>query len=190
MISSARCSTCDSAMDKTSPSLSFDTLRSGQVGISPVWGSFLAEAASHCLQSNDHVHPVCLFITGDVCTPGKLAWRGLTAEENRSWADPDEAAEYGAYGVAILVALPLTGTLRVERSAKWGGFDYWLSKDDGERSIFQRAARMEVSGIFKGTKPRLQLDSIESWPRQSSLTIRACPLMQSSWNLVAQRLGL
>ena len=142
-------------MDKTSPSLSFDTLRSGQVGISPVWGSFLAEAAFHCLQSNDHVHPVCLFITGDVCTPGTLAWRGLTAEENRSWADPDEAAEYGAYGVAILVALPLTGTLRVERSAKWGGFDYWLSKDDGERSIFQRAARMEVSGIFKGDKTKI-----------------------------------
>ena len=177
-------------MDKTSPSLSFDTLRSGQVGISPVWGSFLAEAASHCLQSNDHVHPVCLFITGDVCTPGTLAWRGLTAEENRSWADPDEAAEYGAYGVAILVALPLTGTLRVERSAKWAALIIGLAKTMVSVLFFSAPLVWKCLEFSRGTKPRLQLDSIESWPRQSSLTIRACPLMQSSWNLVAQRLGL
>ena len=142
-------------MHETVLSLSFDALKAGSLGISAVYGSFLAEAASHCLQSNDHLNPVIINVTGDICTPGSLKWCELIERDRGSWADSDEAAEYGGYGVAILIALPLTCKDRVERSAKGTGIDYWIGEGEGQRGIFQRAARLEASGIFKGNKTRI-----------------------------------
>jgi hypothetical protein len=69
-----------------------------------------------------------------------------------------EASEYGAYGVAITLALELTETAQVERSAKGTGIDYWLGDGRDERGIFQRTARLEVSGILRETRRRLRLD--------------------------------
>jgi hypothetical protein len=66
-----------------------------------------------------------------------------------------EATEYGAYGIAIIVALPLTETPRVERSAKGTDVDYWVGDGKDQRGIFQRTARLEVSGILKGDKTKI-----------------------------------
>ncbi|MDP3470218.1 MAG: hypothetical protein Q8S11_17890 [Daejeonella sp.] len=47
-----------------------------------------------------------------------------------------------------LLALKLTDYTIIEKSARKNGFDYWLGdKDD---ILFQRKARLEVSGIFNG----------------------------------------
>jgi hypothetical protein len=43
----------------------------------------------------------------------------------------------------------------VERSAKGTGIDYWVGDGRDERGIFQRAARLEVSGILKGDKAKI-----------------------------------
>lgn len=147
--------TCDCVMKETGLPFSFGALRNGQLGISAVFGAFLAEAASHCLHLNDHVNPVVLFVTGDVCIPRSLKWCDVNEQSEGTWADLQEATEYGAYGIAIIVALALIETPRVERSAKGTGVDYWLGDGKDQRGIFQRAARLEVSGILKGDESKI-----------------------------------
>jgi hypothetical protein len=61
--------------------------------------------------------------------------------------DQHMATELGAYGVAFLVLGAGTTFTVIERSARGTGFDYWLGSDD---SLFQRKARLEVSGILVG----------------------------------------
>jgi hypothetical protein len=147
--------TCDCVMQETGLTLSFDELKNGHLGISVVYGSFLAEAASHCLNFNDHLNPVVVQVTGDVCMPRNLKWCDAREWNERTWADLQEATEYGAYGVAIIVALTLTQLPRVERSAKGTGVDYWVGDGGDRRGIFQRSARLEVSGILKGDKTKI-----------------------------------
>jgi hypothetical protein len=135
--------------------LNFAALMKGQLGISSVYGSFLAEAASHCLLRNNHVNPVLLDITGDTCALSSLKWCATSELGEETWADVQEATEYGAYGVAIVVALTLTETPKVERSVKGTGVDYWLGDGKDERGIFQHTARLEVSGILDGGKTKI-----------------------------------
>lgn len=141
--------------EKSLLTLDFAALRNGRLGITAAYGSFLAEAASHCFQRNNHVNPVMLDITGDTRAPSSLKWCHVSDLFEETWADLQEATEYGAYGVAIVVALPLTDTPKVERSAKGTGIDYWLGNGKDDRGIFQRTARLEVSGILDGGKIRI-----------------------------------
>jgi hypothetical protein len=60
----------------------------------------------------------------------------------------DEATEYGAMGLAMLLLIKLTKYTIVERSMKGPGFDYWLGDKDDK--MFQKKARLEISGIFHG----------------------------------------
>ena len=57
------------------------------------------------------------------------------------------ATEHGAYGVAFLIIGVASNFAAIERSARGTGFDYWLGDDDG---LFQRKARLEVSGMLTG----------------------------------------
>jgi hypothetical protein len=66
-----------------------------------------------------------------------------------------EATEYGACGVGILVALNLTNSLQVERSVKSTGIDYWVGTRNERRGIFQRSARLEISGILEGDASKI-----------------------------------
>ena len=67
-----------------------------------------------------------------------------------------EPAEYGACAIGILIAVQLTGLSRVERSVKGTGIDFWLVDNSDERGIFQHPARLEASGIFRGTEPMIK----------------------------------
>ena len=75
--------------------------------------------------------------------------------QSGTYADLQEATEYGACGIALLVAVRLTGMSRVEQSAKGTGVDYWLGPDVSGQGIFQRAARLEVSGILDGDSSKI-----------------------------------
>src|SRR6267154_3048072 len=83
-------------MTESSLTLNFESLSNGQLGISSVYGSFLAEAASHCLRRNNHFNPVLLDITGDTCTVSNLTWREARELSEETWGDLQEATEYGA----------------------------------------------------------------------------------------------
>jgi hypothetical protein len=134
--------------------LDFDALRDGKLGISAIYGSFLAEAASRCLRFHQHQNPAFISITGDRNAAGMLAWCDLVEQEEATWADLHEATEYGAFGVGIVVALRLAEKARVERSVRGTGIDYWIGHgaDDGS---FQRAARLEISGILNGDEAKI-----------------------------------
>jgi len=86
-----------------------------------------------------------------------LNWSDAIQDDESTWADSQEATEYGGYGVAIVVALPLTGTDRVERSAKGTGIDYWMGGVTEGRGIFQHTARLEVSAILRGDDSKIRI---------------------------------
>src|SRR5437762_5482204 len=107
-------------MNDVAHTFTFEALRKGELGISPAYGSFLAEAASYCLGLKSHPNPVLLRVTGDLPSTGKLSWCASAANLETTYADLEEATEYGAYGVAFAVAVELTEFSYVERSAKIG----------------------------------------------------------------------
>ena len=57
--------------------------------------------------------------------------------------------EFGAVAVAILLVKREVGYSVIERSRKGTGFDYWIGEES--ELPFARKARLEVSGIRKGT---------------------------------------
>lgn len=75
-----------------------------------------------------------------------LDWRRPDDEAVSCWADEEFTTEQGAYGVALVLVEEVTSWTVVERSRKGTGFDYWL----GGEPLFQKAARLEVSGIRRG----------------------------------------
>ena len=82
-----------------------------------------------------------------------LSWsEGVTEPKRRFWNDLEEATQQGAYAVAILLLHALTGYTVIERSRKGTGFDWWLGTAD---NLFQGKARLEVSGILRGTTRRI-----------------------------------
>jgi len=131
----------------------FAPLKNGSLNIPKAYATFLAEAAAHCLALKQHSNPVQLSLTGDLRTAAMLDWGGVI--EGATYADLQEATEYGAYGIALVVALALTGITNVERSAKTTGVDYWLGGERSDDGIFQRAARLEISGILDGDDSKI-----------------------------------
>ena len=85
--------------------LDLNELRSGNIpAVTPAIGNLLAEAATVCLQSQGHVQNVRLIISG--ITSSELPMK-LIQTDNRSieaWSDLQEATEFGAVGIAILLA--------------------------------------------------------------------------------------
>jgi hypothetical protein len=141
---------------KTPEAFSFDWLRKGKLGLTKAYGCFLVEAASFCLHLNQHPNPVFVIITGtDTSTSVSLEWDEITDRHKYSFADEQEAAEYGAYGVAAIIVLKLTGIPHIARSAKGTGVDFWLGLGTDDRGIFQSTARLEVSGILRGSDGRI-----------------------------------
>ena len=112
----------------------------------------LAQAAVICLDHQTHTSAVRLVVDGAFTAPFTLSWsEEVTEAKRRFWNDLEEATQQGAYAVAILLIRALTGYTVIERSRKGTGFDWWLGSED---NLFQGKARLEVSGILRGTKRR------------------------------------
>lgn len=138
------------AMADRNQTFSFDSLRKGELGISTVYGASLAEAACYCLKLKKHVNPVSLHLSGDLPALATLQWDLTTENLDSTYADLPNSTEHGACGIALAVTVKVTGLHRVECSARGTGVDYWLSEGVGTPGPFQRAARLEVSGILEG----------------------------------------
>jgi hypothetical protein len=126
-------------------------------GWSVIFGATCAEAAAICLDDQGHQSPINLRIAGLNHGAITIGWPPLEATAKRFNADVEVATEYGAYGIAALVMPYLTGLTVIERSIKGSGlgFDFWLGAVD-DHQLFQRKARLEVSGIRRGTESQLQ----------------------------------
>jgi hypothetical protein len=139
------------------PEIILGDLSLGMPGITPTFGATLAEAATVCLEAQSHSSGVRMEVDGDYGTGCAVRWGpvGDPAQAKRCWADPEVATEHGAYGVASLLVSVLTDLTVVERSRKGTGFDYWLGKKEETEPLFQNKARLEVSGIAKGSLPEI-----------------------------------
>ena len=134
---------------------SFDALCGGKLGLTPAAGSFLSESAEFCLSKNNHTDPVTLNITGDTETSGVLEWSRPADHKtaDRTYGNRNEASEDGAYAVAIVVLTQLENFPAVAKSPIGTGMDYWITGND-DAEIF--LARLEVSGIFKGSSSQIR----------------------------------
>ena len=123
-------------------------------------GQYIAAAASVCLEEKEHQQGCEFHVTGrgfDFRDTGlqaksyRLVWPPAQDATRRSHKTGQNAIEHGACGMAVLLAYHLTEYQVVEQSRRRGGpeggFDYWLSET--EEISFD--ARLEVSGILKGT---------------------------------------
>ena len=101
------------------------------------------------MESRGHVQGVRLSVRGLRNSNYFLDRPPISDQSRRAWNDPDEATENGAAGVAALLAIWETGYTIIERSSKGTGVDYRLG-DGSDMSVFERKARLEVSGIRDG----------------------------------------
>lgn len=113
-------------------------------GLTRTRGAAFAEAAAVCLEECRHASGVDMQVLGDLTGRYKVHWAALDENARRAWEDESEAAEHGAYGIAILLITDQTGFSVVRRSVKGTGFDYWLGND--RDPDFQNKGRLEVSG--------------------------------------------
>lgn len=136
---------------RSPPLLRLDSLGTGKglPALTVGAGRFLAEAAAVCLEDRGHASPAELEGRGIAAPLYRVEWPEVTEQMGRSFNDLQEATEYGACAVAILLVREITGLSVVERSRKGTGFDYWLGKAGSPP--FQKKARLEVSGILDGT---------------------------------------
>jgi hypothetical protein len=116
------------------------------------------EACVVCLHESKHQPGVILTVNYQHAETQEYkfqinGWGKVTKKLLASWADMEETVEYAASGFACLLIEELTDFTLLERSRKGTGFDYWLKyKDD---PLFQSKARMEISGILKGSLSNL-----------------------------------
>lgn len=116
-------------------------------GLTASHGGSLGEAAAVCLESQHHLPGVTLQLERRPETSAEVHWRSVPPSAHRCHTG-DRATEDGACGVAILLALELTGQVVLFRSEKREGCDYWLGPADYPRqSGLKGTSRLEVSGI-------------------------------------------
>ena len=127
-------------------------------GWSLTFGATCADAAAVCLDDQEHSKQVSLQIDGQRAYQVQLHWNAIDETIRRFNADQEVATEYGAYGIAALVMPHLTNLTIIERSVKGKrfGFDFWLGSVDDVGTLFQRKARLEVSGIRKGSNAMIR----------------------------------
>ena len=119
-------------------------------GMSPEVGGSLAQAGGVCLDSQRHFPGVVLPVTGLSRANYSLIWAPIDDQARNSWNDDQEATEYGASAIAVLLVHSQLGYTIASRARKGTGFDYWLGRD-AFAIPFKDEARLEVSGIRSGT---------------------------------------
>lgn len=127
--------------------LNLDKLKNGVPGVTEAFGAFLVEAAMFCLEENGHQGKAILKITGEFEEHFKLVWSDkLTEEVKSSWVDKNEATEYAATAMAMLI-IPVVTEFNYFRRTR-GGTDYIMSKAKNEKD----KSYLEISGIWKQSK--------------------------------------
>jgi hypothetical protein len=85
----------------------------------------------------------------------KLFWQDEVNDQvKRAWNESQEATEYGATAIALMILQQLTEYTVIERSFTGTGFDYWLGTGEYDENLLpfvQRKARLEISGIWKAS---------------------------------------
>lgn len=122
--------------------------------LTPTKCADLSEAAAVCLDYHQHKQEVMLTIEGDLSRQFKLVWKAVSQQMRDSRNDLEYAVEDGAYCLAMMIVEKLTNLTAVKQSKKRSGFDYWIGDVHATNGV-QKKARLEVSGILRGTKGQI-----------------------------------
>lgn len=124
-------------------------VKEGLPGISSVAAQQLYETFEVCMHSAGHPEDLPLAVEGDIHDDIVLHWHDDYNEQKaRTYADMQYTTEHGAICLSVMLTTTLTPYTIIERSRKGTGFDYWLG--DKDSFLFQKKARLEVSGILRG----------------------------------------
>ncbi len=135
--------------------LNLDELAKGDTAaIPPFLGAFLAEAGVVCMESQGHNSGVDLEIDSRSNNTYVISWSKVDESNLRFWNDSKVTTEFGAIGIAVMLAKHETSYSVIESSRQGTGFDYWLG--DPSDVTIQRKARLEVSGIRRGSQTTLR----------------------------------
>ena len=118
------------------------------VGVGNGIGNALAQAGAICLESQKHQPGAALAVRGIADRSYQLNWTPLTGGQSALW-QYNRATEMGAEAIAILLVKNETPYRVVEASVRGTGVDFWLGDDTDD--VFQRKARLEISGIRRGS---------------------------------------
>ncbi len=122
--------------------------------LTPVRCANFSEAAAVCLENSGHKPGVEIEVEGEAKNSFILQWKELEKNTFLSWQNLEEAVEYGACAFAIFTIFNNTPYEIIEQSVKGGGFDFLLAQKTA--STFEKpVALLEVSGIFKGSRGRI-----------------------------------
>jgi len=159
--------------------LSLQILEDGTTtGLSVRNGAFLAEAASVCLKHHNHNLTIKLKVEGYIQDEFELLRLEVNELSLSSFADLEEAVQFGAMGIAVLLVHNQTGW-KAKRSWKGTGFDYWFGENSDDYP-FQDKLRVEVSGDLKGSDSELNSrlkKKMDQTAVTDNLNIPACAII-------------
>ena len=131
-------------------------IKEGLPGISSIAARQLYETFEVCMHSSGHPEELQLLMEGDIEDTIDLHWQdGYNEQKERTYADMQYTTEHGAVCLSVMLTTSLTPYTVIERSRKGTGFDYWLG--DKDSYLFQKKARLEVSGILKGDDSAIKI---------------------------------
>jgi len=131
------------------PVIDVSVLGEGMTALTPAMGRVLAEAAAICLDHAGHTPKAVLVVLNDSEREFLLDWPPVSDQMRRTFADLQEATQFGACAVSIVLVKVMIGFEVLERSWIGTGFDYWVG-NEGDGLPFDNMARLEVSGILNG----------------------------------------
>jgi hypothetical protein len=131
-----------------------DLIQLNDIGISPGKALFQVECCAWCMDEQKHANGKILEAKeGDSNTSHPVIWdeASVSITNILDSIHEDEAAEYGAEAIALILSVLKSDYNSVKRaSKKGGGYDYWLGHKDG--FLFQERVRLEISGIRAETR--------------------------------------
>ena len=135
----------------------------GRAGLTPAEAGHLAEAAVVAADASGNPLPQRIAFSGRKSRKPLVVGPRLTERMRRTYADLQEAVEWGASGVAAVAIESLENLTVYERSPKSGhGFDYFLIRSDtnanfDDDNFFAVATHvLEVSGTMQHDKNEME----------------------------------
>lgn len=134
--------------------LLLESLSSGIPALTENKASMLKESCVWCLAKCEHSNGVIIessFYDRSGCY--RVIWDEdkINLENIFRAYNSDDAIEFGAEAIALLLIKGYTPYTAIERAAKGTGIDYWLgNKSDNANILFSKTdARLEITGILR-----------------------------------------